>query len=294
MFGIGYTKSCLLGEGTCSAVWKGTVTGYKGPVALKIVKEAYLHEVDGEIGIHSALPSHPSILKYFGCKRQVHSAIIILELFEGKDLHEAYLRPKNQLPLKAADNLFKQAGAGFAFLKAQKVIHGDVKPSNLLWNGRVLKIIDFGIAHKDGITKKDNRIMSFPYRAPELVHKLDFTETVDVWALACIVHEMVTNQRLFSVKEVCPQFSDWDGRRLSAAHERVIGHPPPERFKRSTLYPYPAYIGKQLVHKDLENYYREWRKDENDELGVRFARLVRTCIQWDIPSIEKFNECLHS
>jgi serine/threonine protein kinase len=107
---------------------------------------------------------------------------------------------------------------GVAFIHGHQISHRDLKPRNGLApaiNGRlttvvyshshqVWKIVDFGIAtatkpnSKSAITTNAKRGTD-GYRAPELFQrpKCQFTSRVDIWAIGCILFELITHHPLF-------------------------------------------------------------------------------------------------
>ena len=62
-----------------------------------------------------------------------------------------------------------------------------------------IKIIDFGTS-----CFANNRIMTYIqsrfYRAPEIVLKEEYNESIDMWSLGCIIFELVTGKPLFMVR----------------------------------------------------------------------------------------------
>lgn len=106
-----------------------------------------------------------------------------------------------------------------AYLEHNHVIHGDIKPENIVWRfhpgsglnpgtGTHPVLIDFGLAriyagmwtcnYVTGV-ESDHSIMylqSPAYRAPEIWHNHHYDSRVDVWALGCTLYELVTGKTL--------------------------------------------------------------------------------------------------
>ena len=102
---------------------------------------------------------------------------------------------------------------GVAYLHSHNIFHRDIKPENLLLKGDVIKIADFGLARE-----MDSRppytdyiatrwyfyffVLSKPrYRAPEILLRSDhYNQAVDLWAVGCIMAEIITCSPLFPGK----------------------------------------------------------------------------------------------
>uniref|UniRef100_A0A8C7EI30 Cyclin-dependent kinase-like 2 n=1 Tax=Nothoprocta perdicaria TaxID=30464 RepID=A0A8C7EI30_NOTPE len=92
---------------------------------------------------------------------------------------------------------------GIAFCHSHNVsiIHRDIKPENILVsNSGVIKLCDFGFARTLGASGEayTDYVATRWYRAPELlVGDIKYGKAVDVWAIGCLVTEMLTGEPLF-------------------------------------------------------------------------------------------------
>jgi serine/threonine protein kinase len=98
-------------------------------------------------------------------------------------------------------NTFKQICSGVSYLHQNQIIHRDLKPDNILLKNNIIKIADFGLSKPISINNHySHQVVTLPYRAPEIVKKLNYSFPIDIWSLGCILYEMMTKQLLFKVK----------------------------------------------------------------------------------------------
>ena len=133
-----------------------------------------------------------------------------MELLEGTSL-DAILRKNGSQGAPLADLLpiLRQIVSALQFAHSEGIVHSDLKPANVivLPNGRV-KVIDFGISRAipnpnqltSELTTFDVKAlgaMTPAYASPEMIDGLDPDPRDDVFALACIIYELLTGRHPF-------------------------------------------------------------------------------------------------
>ena len=145
------------------------------------------------------------ILYYFDQKYITNSENIYLEnnlllkIIQDRancDLRQ-YMNNK-KLSKKIKKSITLQLVDGLNYLQSRNVIHGDIKPENILKFGNTFKYSDFGMSKLCNIKYTDNNLYTFFYRPPE-VSKNIFDLKSDIWALGCTLYEIYFSKRYFTL-----------------------------------------------------------------------------------------------
>jgi hypothetical protein len=172
-----------------------------------VVKKLYLDDsVKGfnpkSEGIFLSSLSHPNIVNYTNSWEADGNIFLVMEYCEDKLVRKDKLSlSDNELKLIA-----RQIVIGLYYLHSNHVIHSDIKPENLLVDGRgKVKILDFGEAKmnasssmvlKNGNSFDLNSLPGTPcYLAPEALHNPNAGFAVDIWGLGCVLAYLVTGDR---------------------------------------------------------------------------------------------------
>ena len=257
-----------IGSGAYGVVWRAIDKKTKQPVALKKVYDAFGVQQDAqrtyrEVMILQRL-SHPNIIKLLNVLRAVNGndLYLVFELLET-DLH-AVIRSGL---LKEIHHQFLtyQLLRCMKYIHRKGIIHRDLKPANILINSDcVMKLADFGLARTlaDLPAEQEVRpilteyIATRWYRSPEVLlgTKL-YTAAMDMWAVGCIIAEMLTGSPLYRGDSTLQQLSiivaslgqpgdeDIDALRTEHAHDLLKKLPHPGRpvdKLRDTLMGHPG------------------------------------------------------
>ncbi len=198
-----------IGQGGLGAVYKGYDTRMNREVAIKRISvsnddptllEESTRQLIKEAGALASL-QHPHIVTVYDVGSDEDGPYVVMELISGKTLDELI----EVAPLTWADFRELAIQTQEALIAAQELdlIHGDIKPSNLMltWlpSGRFqIKIVDFGLAtltqsqSKEELEEMDSVFGSIFFMAPEQFERVPLDARADLYAMACVYYQALT------------------------------------------------------------------------------------------------------
>ena len=193
-----------LGEGGMGVVYKAEDTELGRTVALKFLAEHLVRDTAArkrfarEAKAAAAL-NHPNICTIYEIGEADGRTFLALEYIEGDSLAKKI--EGGPLPLKDALDLARQVAEGLQAAHEKGRVHRDIKPGNLLITpqGRV-KILDFGLAlltEGSKLTELDTTVGTPAYMSPQQIQGMEVDHRTDIWALGCVLYEMICGQRPF-------------------------------------------------------------------------------------------------
>lgn len=272
-----YTRVQQVGEGTYGKVYKArnSVTGEF--VALKRLRleserEGFPITAMREIKLLQSF-DHPNIVGLLEMMVEHNQIFMIFDYLEH-DLTGLLTHPTLQLTEGQRKCIFQQLMEGMNYLHKRKVIHRDIKGSNILLNKLgVLKIADFGLARTMKVLRRGespdytNRVITIWYRPPELLlGSTDYGREVDIWGVGCLLMELYTKTALFQGTEEILQ--------LYRIFE-VMGTPTVENWPGIENMPWFEML-KPQVNKTLrfERDYKALMSPEGFALAERLLTLM--------------------
>ena len=188
-----------IGEGGMGLVYRARYVVNGREVALKmlpadVTDETALARFERELEVLKNL-KHPNIVRCFGGVCENHRRFYAMELVEGGTLEDK-LQEKKVLPWEQVIYFALQICDALACSHAQGVVHRDIKPANFLLNrSGQLKLSDFGlasVADSRRITAAGKTAGTFLYMAPEQIRGQEVTDKTDLYALGCVLYELIT------------------------------------------------------------------------------------------------------
>ncbi len=202
-----YRVQRLLGKGGMGAVYLADDEVLGELVALKVISSAFSAD---EAAMASRFRreaaaarkvSSPSVIRIHDLGEARPGLLYLsMEYFAGRTLTEL-IAQRGVVPLKDAQDMIVQIGAGLEAAHQAGVIHRDLKPSNVLVGERgMIKIIDFGLATTtvgDGLTATGAMLGTPHYMAPEQVRGKPIDARTDVYAFGALAYHLVCGRPPF-------------------------------------------------------------------------------------------------
>ena len=256
-----------IGEGGMGVVYRGEYAVNGREVAVKmlpgdVTDEVVLKRFEQELEILKEL-KHPNIVRCFGGVCENENRFYAMELVEGGSLEEELDR-RGSFPWEQAVAYGREMAAALQASHEKGIVHRDVKPGNFLKTkaGR-LKLSDFGLARIDAgrkITRAGKTAGTVLYMAPEQIRGKEITPAADLYALGCVLYEMISGRTPF------------EGESSAAIlHAHVLNAPP----RLASLATDCPPVLEELVHQLLEKEPAD-RPASAAEVGDRLDTLSQT------------------
>ncbi|MDP7063048.1 MAG: serine/threonine-protein kinase [Planctomycetota bacterium] len=199
-----------IGRGGLGSVWAALDQRLGRNVAVKVLRgnakitdptQATLLEESRAL----AALNHPNITQLYDVVQAGHSIAAIMELVgEGETLASQISAPgRGRLradEMRQAVLYFLEPLEGLALAHKKNIVHGDIKPANLLWDGVQLKLTDFSLSVGKELAVAESTAMGLGtcfYAPVEQIHGEALTPATDVFAVGATLYETLVGVPLF-------------------------------------------------------------------------------------------------
>jgi serine/threonine-protein kinase len=181
-----------LDEGGAGNVYLARDPGIDRLVAIKLLREGCEDPAQRERVVREARSAgrlrHPNIVTVFDVGDQGDELFITMEFVQGVTLHDLIRRPA-PLPLVRKLRLMDELCAGLQYAHRAGLIHGDIKPRNLMMDeDGALKILDFGIP----------RVGPSAYTSPEQIGGHVVDARADMFSAGAVFYELLSHRCAFA------------------------------------------------------------------------------------------------
>jgi eukaryotic-like serine/threonine-protein kinase len=210
--------------------------------------------------IASLSHSHICTLHDVGHDGDTH--FLVMELLEGGTLAERLA--KGPLPLAHGLNIARENADALDQAHRHGIVHRDLTPGNIFLTRSGAKLLDFGLAKAaraivagnlsvastaaSPITANGTIVGTLNYMAPEQLQADEADARSDIWALGCVIYEMVTGARPF------------DGATSVSVMAAILERQPePLRARQPISPPALEHVVRRCLEKDPDERWQSAR-----------------------------------
>jgi serine/threonine protein kinase len=255
-----YRIDAALGSGAMGTVYAATQTRMDRRVALKVLIRELMR--DGKElqrfyreAKNASRIKHPNVVRVydFGVDGETKLPFLAMELVEGRTLRKL-LAEEGPLPLARTAELLEQVSRALVAAHELGIVHRDLKPDNMMV-GRLaggdehVTVLDFGIAKStrapgglaESLTASGVVVGTPRYMSPEQVKGHGVDGRTDLYALGCVMHEMLTGSAPFSASEPVA---------LMLKHVNSVRPPLPQVTKDTEVQTAMERLHRALLHHE--------------------------------------------
>ena len=256
-----------IGEGGMGEVYRARDTRLDRTVAVKVLLtgSAWSAEARARFEREARAISqlnHPHICTLFDVGREGDTEFIVLEYLDGETLASRLSR--GAVPVADAVTIGIQIADALDAAHRRNIVHRDLKPGNVMLvrtssaksDALSAKLLDFGLAKPIAanagtelatvtspapLTGQGTLLGTVPYMAPEQVEGEEADARSDLWALGCVLFEMLAGRRPF------------DGKTPASVAAAILGRDAPDVSGLVPLVPASlAHIVSRCLEKDRD------------------------------------------
>lgn len=246
-----------IGEGGMAVTYRAKDRLLDREVAVKCMREQFaaapeFAERFRQEARAAANLSHPHIASVYDTGSSDGCHYLVMEFIEGEDLKQQ-VRRSGPLEAKAALDIARQVAEALDAAHSRGIVHRDIKPQNILVTAAdEVKVTDFGIAramYAPGDGETDTIIGSAHYFAPEQARGEAAGPPADVYALGCVLFQMLTGRPPFEGENP-----------VAVAHMQIYDPPPRPRTFNPEVPPAVERIVMKCLEKDPGRRYASARE----------------------------------
>ncbi|PNY78769.1 serine/threonine protein kinase [Pseudomonas fluorescens] len=213
-----YRIERLLGAGGMGAVYRARdllIEQFGDPdpyIALKILSEEFSETPYASALLYREFAltrrlRHDNILRLhsFEVDTECQRAFITMELMRGLTLDKLLCERPLGLPSHELRKIVLPLLDALAYTHARGVVHGDIKPSNVMVSEEGVRLFDFGLGQaQEGLlhdvhelSRERFNAWTPGYAAPETLEGQPLAASADLYGVACVIHELAGGKHPF-------------------------------------------------------------------------------------------------
>jgi len=213
-----------VGVGGMGEVYRARDTGLHRDVAIKVLPDEFAQDAERLARFEReartlASLNHPNIATIHGLERTGSARALVMEFVDGPTLADRIA--EGPLPVDEALAIVRQVADALETAHDQGIVHRDLKPANIkLRPDGTVKVLDFGLAKTiepsgaatgrsmsptittPAMTQAGTILGTAAYMSPEQAKGRGVDKRSDVWALGCVLYELLTGRQAFDGEDV--------------------------------------------------------------------------------------------
>lgn len=209
LFATRYEIRSVLGRGGMGTVFRAHDRELDDDVAIKVLNReadesgAMAERLRHEIRM-ARLITHPNVVRVHDFGEAETGRFLSMEYVPGTTLRELIDR-RQGLELTPALQVAKQICRGLAAVHKAGIVHGDLKPQNVMVMGNgVAKLMDFGVARSRATSDPSRLVVAGTplYMSPEQAKGAELDDRSDIYSAGVVFYEMFTGAPPFQGRDV--------------------------------------------------------------------------------------------
>lgn len=208
LLGNRYRIIAQVGRGGMGEVYRADDLKLGQPVALKFLPEELTDDSEQLERLHKEVRlarqvSHPNVCRVYDIGEVGGQHFMSMEYIDGEDL-QSLLRRIGRLSKDKGLQIARQLCAGLASAHERGVVHRDLKPRNVMVDGRgQARITDFGLADAAGERPREaDWGGTLRYMAPEQLERGETSIQSDLYSLGLTLYELFTGKGVFEARSL--------------------------------------------------------------------------------------------
>ncbi|WP_372369918.1 protein kinase [Candidatus Uabimicrobium sp. HlEnr_7] len=200
----------IIGKGAMGVVYKAFDKRLQRYVALKVLQASFIGEKEHKQFLREvkaiANLNHDNVVRLFEAGVNP-TYYFTMEYIEGETLSQ--IIANEELSQQAIARIISKVAMGLYHAHVKGIIHGDIKPDNIMiTKNREPKIMDFGLAKdRHTLNASQSGIQGTPaYLAPEQLQQEKIDKRADIYALGVTIYRSLTNKLPFNEKNYVSLF----------------------------------------------------------------------------------------